>query len=188
MEAFAQAIGLVGMLFNLLAYQQKTQKNVLICQFFAALTFGVNYLLLGAVIGGLLNFTGAVRAAVFYFEKKTHANSLPWLIVFVTAFAASYPLTFLVFGTPPSVKNLIIELLPVLSMILATFSLRLGSAKAVRSFGLICSPLWLIYNCFSGSIGAIASEILNLSSIFVGIYRLDRKGNLAEQEAKKPDT
>ena len=184
METTAQIIGLFGMLFNLLAYQQKTQKGVLVCQFFAALTFGVNYLLLDAVIGGLLNLVGTVRATVFYFEKKTHANSLPWLIVFVTAFAASYPLTFLVFGTPASAKNLIIELLPVLSMILATFSLRLGSAKAVRAFGLICSPLWLIYNCFSGSIGAIASEILNLSSIFVGIYRLDRKKNHTQEESK----
>lgn len=175
MDTVAQTFGLVGMLFNLLVYQQKKQKGVLVCQFFAALTFAVNYLLLGAVIGGLLNLLGAFRAAVFYFEKRTKANSPVWLVIFIAAFAASYPLTFLVFGTPPVLKNIIIELLPVLSMILATISLRLGSAKAVRAFGLVCSPLWLIYNCFSGSIGAIASEILNLCSIVVGIIRLDRK-------------
>ena len=63
-------------------------------------------------------------------------------------------------------------------MIIATVSLRLGSAKAVRLFGLTSSPMWLVYNCFSGSIGAVASEILNLISIVVGIIRLDiRKGN-----------
>ena len=83
----------------------------------------------------------------------------------------------MVFGTKPSLQNLIIEILPVIAMIIATVSLRLGSAKAVRRLGLISSPMWLIYNCFSGSIGAIASEILNLISIIIGIIRLDIKKN-----------
>ena len=79
--------------------------------------------------------------------------------------------------------RLIIEVLPVIAMIVATISLRLGKARAVRAFGLISSPLWLIYNCFSGSIGAVASEILNLISIIVGIVRLDiKKENREKQE------
>lgn len=178
MELIAQIFGIIGMIFNIIVFQQKRQDRVLIFQFFAAVSFALNYLLLGAVIGGLLNIVGAFRAVVFYFKDKTKANSVMWLIVFIVAFASSYPLTFTVFGTQPTVKNFIIELLPVLAMIIATVSLRLGSAKAVRLFGLTSSPMWLVYNCFSGSIGAVASEILNLISIVVGIIRLDiRKGN-----------
>ena len=163
------------MLFNILVFQQRKQRGVLICQFFAAVSFAFNYLLLGAVIGGVLNLIGAVRALVFLFEKRTKANSISWLIIFIIAFASSYPLTFLVFKTPITPKNLIIELLPVIAMILITVSLRLGKAKAVRAFSLFSSPMWLVYNCFSGSFGAIASEILNLISIIVGIIRLDTK-------------
>ena len=163
------------MIFNIIVFQQKKQRNVLIFQFFAALTFAINYLLLGAIVGGLLNIVGALRAVVFYFEDKTRARALPWLIVFILAFGVSYPLTFLAFGTQPSAKNLIIELLPVLAMIIATIALRAGKSKTVRSLGLISSPMWLVYNCFSGSFGAIASEILNLISIIVGIIRLDIK-------------
>jgi len=174
-EIVAQAFGIVGMIFNIIVFQQKKQRNVLIFQFFAALTFAINYLLLGAIVGGLLNIVGALRAVVFYFEDKTRARALPWLIVFILAFGVSYPLTFLAFGTQPSAKNLIIELLPVLAMIIATIALRAGKSKTVRSLGLISSPMWLVYNCFSGSFGAIASEILNLISIIVGIIRLDIK-------------
>lgn len=174
-EIVAQAFGIVGMIFNIIVFQQKKQRNVLIFQFFAALTFALNYLLLGAIVGGLLNIVGALRAVVFYFEDKTRARALPWLIVFILAFGVSYPLTFLAFGTQPSAKNLIIELLPVLAMIIATIALRAGKSKTVRSLGLISSPMWLVYNCFSGSFGAIASEILNLISIIVGIIRLDIK-------------
>ena len=175
MEITAQIFGIIGMIFNLLVFQQKTHKGVTLCQFFAAVTFAANYLMLGAFVGGILNLVGAFRAAVFYFKDKTHANHVVWLIIFILAFASSYPLTFLAFGTKPSVQNLIIEVLPVIAMIIITVSLRLGSAKAVRFMGLFSSPMWLTYNVFSGSIGAIASEILNLISMVVGIIRFDIK-------------
>lgn len=175
------------MILNIIVFQQKKQKNVLLFQFFAALTFAVNYLLLGAIVGGLLNIVGALRSVVFYFEEKTKARGLIWLIVFIIAFGVSYPLTFLAFETPAIPKNLIIELLPVLAMIIATVALRTGKSKTVRSLGLISSPMWLVYNCFSGSIGAIASEILNLASIIVGIIRLDIKRGKGEESDKTLD-
>ena len=176
MEIVAQIFGIIGMIFNLLVFQQKTHKGVTACQFFAAAAFCANYLMLGAFVGGILNLVGALRALVFFFKEKTKANSVVWLIIFILAFSASYPLTFFAFGTEPTTKNLIIELLPVVAMIIITVSLRLGSAKAVRFMGLFSSPMWLVYNAFSGSIGAIASEILNLISMIIGIIRLDIKG------------
>lgn len=181
-DVIAQAFGIIGMILNFVVFQQKTQKGVLVCQFFAAAAFAANYLMLGAFVGGILNLVGAARAAVFYFKDKTHANSVVWLIIFIVAFAASYPLTFLVFGTKPTISNFIIEILPVIAMIIITVSLRLGSAKAVRFMGLFSSPMWLTYNIFSGSIGAIASEILNLISMVVGIIRFDIKRKEKNEE------
>lgn len=181
-EIVAQAFGIIGMICNIIVFQQRTHKRVLIWQFFAATVFAVNYFMLGSVVGGMLNVVGALRAVVFFFKEKTNANHIAWLIFFIVAFSVSYPLSFLVFGTEPTPMNFIIEVLPVIAMIVATISLRLGSAKAVRSLGLISSPLWLTYNCFSGSFGAIASEILNLISIIVGIIRLDIKKKQPDQE------
>lgn len=181
-EIIAQAFGIIGMICNVIVFQQRTHKRVLIWQFFAATVFAVNYFMLGSVVGGMLNVVGALRAVVFFFKERTNANHVGWLIFFIIAFSASYPLSFLVFGTEPTPMNLIIEVLPVIAMIVATISLRLGSAKAVRSLGLVSSPLWLTYNCFSGSFGAIASEILNLISIIVGIIRLDIKKKQPDQE------
>lgn len=180
----AQGFGIVGMIFNIIVFQQKSQKKVLMFQFFAATSFALNYLLLGSIIGGLLNIVGALRSLVYYFDKKTHANHIAWFIFFIIAFASSYPLTFLVFGTPKTPFFFITEVLPVLAMIIATIAIRIGSSKAVRRLGLISSPMWLIYNCFSGSIGAIASEILNLISIIVGIIRLDIRKKSNDNDAQ----
>ena len=183
MEILAQGFGIIGMICNIIVFQQKEQRKVLLFQFFAAVFFALNYFLLGAVVGGMLNLVGALRSVVFFFGEKTRANHYGWLVFFTLAFAISYPLTFLAFGTEASTQNLIIEILPVIAMIIATVSLRLGEAKWVRRLGLISSPLWLVYNCFSGSIGAIASEILNLISIIVGIIRLDiKKNDTSEQK------
>lgn len=173
MEVVAQIFGIIGMIFNIIVFQQKKQKMVLLFQFFAAISFAVNYFMLGAIIGGLLNLVGALRSVIYYFDKQTRANSIAWLIFFIIAFASSYPLNFLVFKTPPTTLNLIIEILPVIAMIVATIAIKIGVSKMVRRLGLISSPLWLTYNCFSGSIGAILSEIFNLISIIVGIIRLD---------------
>lgn len=175
MELIAQGFGIIGMICNIVVFQQKSHKGVLKWQFFAALFFALNYLLLGAIVGGMLNIVGALRAVVFYYKEKTKANGRDWLVIFILAFFISYPLSFVAFGTPMTLKSFIIEILPVAAMIIATVSLRLGSAKAVRTLGLFSSPMWLCYNFFSGSIGAVASEILNLISIIVGIIRLDRR-------------
>ena len=61
-----------------------------------------------------------------------------------------------------------------IGMVALTISYRLNDAKAIRRFGLISSPSWLIYNIANLSIGAIFCEVLSLGSILIGIFRLDR--------------
>ena len=60
-------------------------------------------------------------------------------------------------------------------MTATTISYRLTDAKAIRRYGLISSPCWLVYNIANFSIGAILCEILSLGSIVLGILRLDKQ-------------
>ena len=184
-EIIAQGVGILGMIANFLSFQQKKQKGVVAFQFFAALLFAVNFLLLKAYIGALLNVIGVIRAIVFVNREKLKADRVGWLIFFVVAFSSTYPLVFTVFNKEPTLKNFIIELLPVVAMILSTISFRLTKAKDIRRYGLFSSPMWLIYNCFCFSIGAIISEILNLISIIIGIIRFDLN---KEQNSEKADS
>ena len=54
-EIIAQAVGIVAMAFNILSYQGKKQSTVILLQFFGGVLFTVNYLMLGATVGGILN-------------------------------------------------------------------------------------------------------------------------------------
>lgn len=170
----AQIVGLFAMAFNIFSYQQRTQKAAIAFQLGGSILFAVNYLMLGAIVGGILNAVGIVRALVFLNREKTKATHPAWLAAFVFLYLTSYVLTFTVFGKDATLFNLIIEFLPVIGMTATTVSFRLSDAKAIRRFGLISSPSWLVYNIVSFSVGAIICEVLSLGSILIGMLRLDR--------------
>ena len=89
-EIIAQAIGIFAMCFNLFSYQQKTRKGAIICQLFGTILFTVNFFLLGAIVGALMNFIGAVRAVIFINKEKLRADHIAWFIGFTAVYIVSY--------------------------------------------------------------------------------------------------
>ena len=175
MEVIAQLIGLGAMGFNILSYQQKTRGKVIAFQLFGGFLFCINFFLLGAIAGSLLNAVAVVRAIVFLNKEKLRADHPAWLAGFTLVYLLCYWMTFGVFGKEVTWANLLIEFLPVVGMVATTISFRLTDARSIRRYGLISSPAWLIYNVASFSIGAIVCEVLSLGSIILGMLRLDRK-------------
>lgn len=174
-EIIAQAVGIVAMMFNILSYQGKKQSTVITLQLFGASLFAVNFFMLGATVGGIMNVIAAFRAIVFVNKKHLKAESVWWLVTFITMFVTAYMLTFAVFGKSFTVTNALVELLPIIAMTVSTIGFRNGSAKMIRYWGLIGSPCWLIYNIFNFAIGAIICEVVSLVSIIIGIKRYDIK-------------
>ena len=174
-ELLAQAVGIAAMAFNILSFQQKTQKRVIGFQLFGSILFAVNFFMLGAPVGGILNLAGTLRAIVFMNREKLRADHNAWLVLFTALYFSSYILTFTVLGKPFTPLSGVIELLPVIAMTVTTISFRMQSAKAIRRFGLISSPSWLIYNTANFAVGAIICEVLSLCSIVIGLIRYDLK-------------
>lgn len=174
-EIIAQVIGILAMLFNIISYQGKKQKTVIALQLCGATLFAVNFLLLGAPVGGILNIIAAFRALVFYFKDKFKADKIAWFMGFIASYITVYVLNFTVFGKEPTALNLIIEVLPVIGMLALNIGYRLKDSAKIRRYGLISSPAWLIYNIVAGSWGAIICESFTLISIFVGMLRHDKK-------------
>lgn len=174
-EIIAQVIGIIAMAFNILSYQGKKQSTVVAFQLVGGAFFAVNFLLLGATVGAILNMIAVVRAVVFLYKDKLHANHPAWFVGFCISYIAVYVLTFTVLSKEPTPFNLIIELLPVIGMIALNIGFMKKTAADIRKFGLISSPAWLIYNIAAGSWGAIICETITLFSIFVGMFRHDKQ-------------
>ena len=184
----AQIIGFVGLSLNLLSFQQRDQKKLIMIQFFGATVFAVHFGLLGAVSGCILNVVGILRAFVYYNKNKKWASHGVWLYIFIFLYFVCYALSFLVFSTEPTLKNFILELLPVIGMTSLNIGYTMKKASHVRITGLICSPSWLVYNAFRQSWPGVLTEVLSIVSIIVGMIRLDRKTSaqepVSEDEAK----
>lgn len=171
----AQVISLFAMVFTCISFMQRKKSTVLVLQLIGGSLFCVQYFMIGAITGGLLNILSAIRAIVFLNKDKLKANHPAWSIGFSICYFISYASVFLVFGKDPTIENLFFELLPVIAMVLSLISFRYSDAKYIRRYGLACSPLWLTYNIANSSIGAIICEVFNLFSIMIGILRHDIK-------------
>jgi hypothetical protein len=174
-KLIGQSLGILAMAFNILSYQSKKARGVIFMQLFGASLFAASFLMLEQYVGGILNIIAAIRAILFYFKKQTKIDRAGWIPVFIASYLAVYAATFLWLGQEPTVRNFIIEILPVLGMTATTIAYRFEDAGKVRQLGLISSATWLIYNANAHAIGAIICEVLSLGSIFIGMLRLDRK-------------
>lgn len=171
----AQIISIAAMAFCILSYQQKKAEGVITLQLFGGVLFAISFLMLGAYGGGILNIVAAIRAILFLKKDTFHTDKPFWLPVFFTVYVLAYVATFTVFHKEPTPFHLILECLPVIGMVATTLAFRLGDARIIRRYSLVSSCSWLIYNIAALSIGAICCEAFSIVSIFIGMYRLDRK-------------
>lgn len=172
---FAQAVGIAAMVICILAFQLKTAKGIVLMQAAGALLFVANFGLLGQYAGALLNAVGCVRAVLLMKKEKWNTDSNLWLAILGVAYIACYVLTFAVFGEEFTLRNAVIQCLPVLGMFCSHLAFRSEEAAQVRKIFLASSVCWIIYNAIGFSIGGILCEAFNIVSIFIAMARLDRK-------------
>ena len=175
-ETIAQIIGIFAAATNILSFQCKAKNKIILVQLFGGALFTVNFLLLGAVTGAIMNVLAIVRAILFLCKDRLKISDRALVIGLITAFLTVYVLTFTVLGVEATARNLIVEALPVIGMSAATVSFSMKNGTAVRIIGItLSSPSWLIYNIFVFSIGAILCEAFSIVSIAIGICRHDIK-------------
>ncbi len=175
-QVIVQGIGIIAMAFNILSFQCKKQRSIIVMQFFGSLFFCIHFYLDGAMTGALLNAVAVFRALVYSNKEKLKSDHVAWLALFIAASVACYPVAFLWLGSPTDKWYYFgRELLPVVGMILSTFSFRADGAKGLRLLWFFSSPLWLTYNIWHHSIGGTVCETFAIISILSAMFRLDRK-------------
>lgn len=186
----AQLIGIVAMAMNILSFLQKKKRSILIMQLFGATLFTVNFFMLGAITGAMLNFIAIIRATVYANKERFHAEKKIWVFAFSTAFFIAYLLNFFALGKEPNARNLIVEFVPTIAMVVSTISFSMSGAAQVRKLALIVSPLWLIYNIINVAIGGALCEIFSICSVVIGMLRhdtnlLQKRNKTAAEDCKK---
>lgn len=171
----AQGIGIIAMGANILSYQFKSKRNILLFQMVGSLFFAVNMYLLGSMIGCLLNSIGILRTIVYLQKDRKGFPTKTLTGAFILMFIAAYILVFTLFEKEPTPINLLVEVLPVVAMCALTIGSSLTGTTAIRVCAFISSPCWLTYNFINVAIGGILCEIFTLTSVILAFVRLDKK-------------
>jgi hypothetical protein len=171
----AQAIGFVGLIFNLLHYQAKTRSRLLKLQMAAGAIFTIHFVILGlsgigiaALSGAVMSFLVVLRNGVF--ERKGRVNWASkeyWLYIFlIVPFVIGLIFSWSI--------GLVASLLPA-AVLLSSYARWKDEEYLIRRMSLPASALWLTYHVIVGSIPGTIMESLTLISLIIAMLRLDLK-------------
>ena len=159
--------GAMGLILSIIAFQFKKHKHIVLLKLSSELTFSIQYILLGAWTGAVLDFISVIRNFLFYRFVKKGISTTPVILVFGAFVIATGFFTF----------DGIISLLPIGSKLLTTVSYGMKKEKWLRLITLPSCVLWIIYNLFVGSYAGALTDGITLASILIAIYKFDIKGH-----------
>lgn len=143
----------------------------MICTTLNAVCFSLQYFLLGAYTGMIINGIAIVRNLVFAYLVAKKKNTLPATFIFSGLMITSGIFTW----------DGAVSLLPVLGKTTETVSFSMKNAKLVRIIAFPSMLCWLIYNGITGSIGGALSDLMAITAITIGWIK-DVKKEKAEKE------
>ena len=164
----SQLIGFVAAALLLISFQQRTHRRIVAIQAVSGLLFAIQYLMLGAYEGMIGNVVGFTRSIAYAFRGKSKAvDHIACPITFAILACMGGIVTY----TSPA------SLLPMAAMMITSFVNWSPKTQQLRALNMPTSAMWLVYNVICSSYSGIVTEVLNLSSIIIGLIRFRKKGN-----------
>ena len=168
----AQTIGIAAMVITVLSFQCRSNRNYFLCQEFSGAFFTVSFLIMGAWSGALMNLFGIVRPELLRREKFAKSG---YTLLFLIAFLIACTLTVALISN----EKWYLILMTSTAQLAGTLGMWTRNGKTIRLCQLfVVSPLWLIYDAAIPipSIGGILTEIINIISVFLALYRYRKIG------------
>lgn len=168
MILMAQIVGIFAVVLFLLSYQQKKRKNIILCNAASRVLYILQYLMLGAFEGAVLDILGTVSSVMAKNKDKgfirKHIKAMIGLI------------NLLILGAGIWLYEDIFSLGALIGVLLHTIAFWITKEKTIRRVSFLGSPFWLIFNLANHAYGSAIGDFLTMVSIGVAIYRYDIKG------------
>ena len=162
-DIMIQAIGFLGLLVNILAFQLKKHNHIVYGKMTSELIFSIQYIFLGAWTAAVLDFISVIRNLIFCKLVKKNRSTTPVIIVFGIFVIVTGIVTFDGWGS----------LLPIAAKLLTTVSYGMKNEKLLRRITLPSCIMWTIYNFAVGSAAGAVADMLTLGSLLIAIYKFD---------------
>ena len=161
----AHMLGVLAVITFLLSFQFKNRKNIIAVNLTSRLLYILQYILLGAFEGAVLDFLGLILSFFAgYKEKKFVVKHFNTIIVLVNIILLAIGLVLY--------KN-IFSIFAILGIVLEITALWLTKEKNIRILSLFSAPFWLVYNLTNSAYGSVVGNVLTMVSIGIAMARLD---------------
>ena len=165
MTKIAFIVGIFAVCLYLLGYLQKKRKNIIILNLSSRLLYIVQYILLGAFEGALLDVCGSASSVLA--QNKDRGIIKKHLIPFFIG----VNLAIVAIGLSMYVD--VFSLFPIIGVIFHTSAFWINDEKWIRRVSLLGCPFWLIYNFASEAYGSCIGDVLSMVSIGIAMIRYD---------------
>lgn len=167
-EIVTQIIGFVGFFLAVLTFQTNKHKSITLLKCASDAMFVVQFIMLGAYTGAMMNGIGCARNIVYaqLVEKK---KSVKWAVII---FSAIVIVSGIFTWKGP------ISLLAIIGKLLSTLSYAFKSPKNVRRMTIPVCLVWAVYDLICGSWAGVMTEVFTLGSIAIAYFRFEHNKNL----------
>ena len=169
-ECIGQLFGLVAVAISFVAYQMSTQKKILIMNMLVTIAIMINYALIGAVTGMILNIVCVVRNIIFINRDKKIFSSPVWPYIFAVIMLIAGLVTWQDWRT----------IFMICALVINSVCLSLKNAQHIRYSLLITCPLVMLYDILVHSYGGIVYEGMSIASAVIGIIRFRQQKENAQ--------
>lgn len=158
-----EILGLLGILASIVAFQCKSHGKVLFYRAMNEVFFGIQYILLGAYTGAMMDGIGCFRNYLFAKNVRRGKSNRTFVVAFSLLFTVLGLLTW------DGAKSVLV----IAAKVLSTAAYGNKNLFIVRTVILLTSSSWLAYNLLVGSYAGALCEVLTLGSLVLGIFRYD---------------
>lgn len=165
MQIAIRFFGIVGLILCVIPFQFKKHKQIVLCKMISEISFAVQYILMGAYTGALVDMVSGLRNFLFYKFVEKKRSTTPLIVLFSAIVIILGIISW----------NGVMSLLPVVAKILTTISYGMKNEKLLRYITLPSCIFWILYNSMVGGWEALIGDFLALCSILIAIYKFDLK-------------
>ena len=165
-----QIIGIIAVILFVLSYQLKKRRGIILCNVFSRCLYILQYVLLGAFSGAILDVIGVIASVIA--EKKDK----PFIKKHLRAVIISIDAIMVVAGVIICIINQsLLDLLPIAGVLLHTSAFWLTDERKIRLVSLTGSPFWFVYNFASRAYGSAAGDLFTMVSIVIAMIKYRKK-------------
>lgn len=188
-DFFVQSLGFIAIGMNIIAVQFNKHWPIMFFKSLGSFLFAMQYLLLGAFSGMVMDLIGVIRNFIFAYNVQKDKSNKWWIVIFstITVIAGiitiflSWSATLTTLSRWTTNAKLItalaifISFISVLAKLLSTIGYGVKSPHAIRMINLPTFSMWIVYNFIVNSIAGMINDSMSIVSIIIAEIRFRKK-------------